>query len=180
MYGFMRLLSRWYIRFPSRLRHGGEAFGENLLAADAGAAPALGGGNLLLTDLCKDRGRGGNYHRRSAQRLVSGYGSIALSSRQRRQSACAESGWHGFEILDEIAASGRGCVLAAGHTDNWEVLGAAVGSRWPDKVPCHHPGPIGKQRLRRCSRRGGVICTKRLFTRRKCGSCIAVCNRENV
>lgn len=34
------------------------------------------------------------------------------------------------EFLDELEKSGQGCVLAASHSGNWEMLGAAIGQRY--------------------------------------------------
>lgn len=135
MYGFMRLLSRWACTLsePAAARWG-KRLGEIFWRLMPARRRRLAVENLLLTDLCKDREEAETIARRSAQR----FGPMAMEVLRfplgKDGRLLARIDWHGAEILDEIAASGRGCVLAASHTDNWEVLGAAVGIRWPDKV----------------------------------------------
>lgn len=40
----------------------------------------------------------------------------------------------GTEELDDLYQSGGGCIIAASHTDNWEMLGGALASKYPGKI----------------------------------------------
>ena len=40
----------------------------------------------------------------------------------------------GTEELDALYRNGGGCIIAASHTDNWEMLGGAMASKYPGKI----------------------------------------------
>lgn len=129
MYRFMKLFSAFVCLLPHRLQYGlGYLLGELAWLLLPPKRRRLAIGQILFCHITEDPAEA----RRIAKKSTTRFGRMIIDVLRypeikdgKYREMCE---WHGREILDDAKAAGRGAILIALHSGNWELLGGVLAS----------------------------------------------------
>lgn len=135
MYTFLKLMSRWACTLsPADAERWGDRLGRLLWWLVPRKRKQLAIDNILYADITADPGEAARIARQSAER----FGPMAMDVLRfpllRDGKILDIVEFENTQHLDQLAAAGKGCIIATSHCSNWEILGGAFGSRYPNKI----------------------------------------------
>ncbi len=135
MYSLLQAMRKTLCQISdSRAKRWGERLGRLLWCVVPQKRKRIATENIILAGLTDSKKEAAQIARRSVERFGSMFIEVMRFPLYREGLVTERVRFHNMSFLDELAAQGKGCVLSASHMNNWELLGGALGSRYPKRL----------------------------------------------